>query len=151
MAIILYSILIGDFLNSLLMNSDPCSYMVSIDQVYLVNPLVSTEFVIDIIILSSYCVILNHLFTGSIIVKTFISTFSLFNFILMTCVKFRYTESLFHGIYSASLADNLPYFSSNLFVHCQVSQFFTSSQSAFIMLGLYKYLRFISSFLSIPG
>ena len=49
---------IRGFLNSWPINSNHWSYMISVCLVYLVNHVVSTHFVIDIDILSSYCVIL---------------------------------------------------------------------------------------------
>ena len=46
-------------------NSDHWSYVIFIGIEYLINHIVSTKFAIDIAILSSYCVILNHPVTGS--------------------------------------------------------------------------------------
>ena len=58
--VIQYSISIRDFLKSQPMNYDPWSYMISVGLGYLFNKIVSTKFTIDIALLSSYCVILNH-------------------------------------------------------------------------------------------
>ena len=58
--VIPYSISIRDFLKSRPMNYDPWSYMISVGLGYLFNKIVSTKFTIDIALLSSYCVILNH-------------------------------------------------------------------------------------------
>ena len=83
LAVIPYYFSIRDFLNSLLINSDPCSYVISVGLGYLVNHLVSTDFAIDIALLSSYCIILNYHVTWSIIVTDFIFKFYLCPFLLM--------------------------------------------------------------------
>ena len=71
-------------MNSSPKNSDPWSYMISIGLGYLVKHVFSTNIVIDIAILSSYCVILNHPVTGSIMVTTFRFKIYFFAFIIMT-------------------------------------------------------------------
>ena len=48
LAIITYSISVRDFLNSLPINSDPRSYVISVDIGYLDSNLVSTKLAIDI-------------------------------------------------------------------------------------------------------
>ena len=50
LAVIPYSISIGDFLNSQNMNSYPWSYVISVGLGYLVNRVASTKFYIDIAI-----------------------------------------------------------------------------------------------------
>ena len=53
-------------------------------------------------------------------VMGFIYKISFFTFIIMIQGPIRSTQTLFHGIYSASLADNLPYFIFDRFVRWQV-------------------------------
>ena len=53
------------------MNSDPWSYMIYFGLGYLVKHVVSTKLSIDITILSSYCIILNHPVTGSVMLLDF--------------------------------------------------------------------------------
>ena len=84
LAVIPYYSSIRNFLNSRPMNSDAWSYVISIGLWYLVNHLVTTKFTIDIAILSSYCVILNHPVTGSIMVIDFRINFYFCPFLLMT-------------------------------------------------------------------
>ena len=110
LAVIPYYLSIVDLLNSWPTNSDPWSCMIFIGLGYLDNHIVSTKVAIDIDILSSYCVILNHHVTGSIIVTAFVSKSSFCPFLLVKWGPIISTRSLFHDIYSASLAGNLPYF-----------------------------------------
>ena len=77
---------------------------------YLDSHVVSTKFAIFIALLSSHRKNSNHPVTGSIIVAEFICKFSLFTLHPMMYVPIRYTQILFYGISSASLACNLPYF-----------------------------------------
>ena len=84
--------------------------MISVGLGYLDSHVVSTKFVIDIDFLSSFCAISNHTVTGSINVTYFRCKFSFFPFLLMKHCPIRSTYILFHGIYSANLAGNLPYF-----------------------------------------
>ena len=58
--------------------------MITVGLGYLVNHVVSTKFVIDIALLSSYFVISDHPVTGSIVVTAFIFKIYFFPFILMT-------------------------------------------------------------------
>ena len=110
LAVIPYYFSVEDFPNSWLIYYDPWSYVISVGLRYLVNHVVSTKFAINISILLLYCVISNHLVTGSIIVTAFIFKFSSFPFPLMTQGPIIYTHSLFRGISSYSLAGSLPYF-----------------------------------------
>ena len=71
LVVILHYVPIGYLLISLPINYDPWSYMISIGLVYLVNHVVSTEFAIDIAVLSLYCVILNPPVAGYIVVTSF--------------------------------------------------------------------------------
>ena len=58
-------------------------------------------------------------------------------------------DSLFHGISSASLAGNLPYFLFDHFVHWKVPQLVTYFRMAYLMPGQYKCWWIIASVLSI--
>ena len=49
---------------------------------------------------------------GSFIVMSFKFRFYIFRFLCITYKPIRYTQSLFHGIYSSFLSGNLPYFIS---------------------------------------
>ena len=77
----LYSWWIRVFLDSLTLNSDPRPYIFFVFQGYLVSQVVFTKFIIDIACVSSYCVILSHPITRSIIVIGFSSNFSFFPFL----------------------------------------------------------------------
>ena len=112
LAVIQCSISIRDFRSSWPINSFPWSYVIYIGLGYLDSHVVSTKFDIDIALLSSYCAISNHNVTGSVIVMYFRCKFYFLYFILMT----EGTQSLFHGISSANLASNLPYFIFDRFV-----------------------------------
>ena len=125
--------------------------MISVVIGYLVNHIVSTKFSIDIAPLFSYCVISNHPVTGSIMVTAFRSKFYFFPYLLMTYGPTIYTHCLFHDIYSASLAGNLPYFIFDNFVNWRVSQFLTYFQTESIMMCQYKIWKIIASFISITG
>ena len=139
---ILYSVSIMDFLSLWPINYDPWSYVISIILEYLDSHVVSTNFSIDIDILSLYCAISNHPVTGLIIAMNFRCR-------LMTWAPMRYTQSLFHGIYSDSLAGNLPYFLFDCFLHCQVSQLIPSFRTESLMSGQYKYWQIIAYILHI--
>ena len=54
------------------MNYDTWSYVIYVGLGYLVNQVVYTKSVIEIAVLSSYCVIFNHPVTGYITVTDFI-------------------------------------------------------------------------------
>ena len=125
------------------------SYVMSIGIGYLVNYVVSTKFAIIISLLSPYCVILNHLVTGSIMVMAMISKFSFCHFLLVTEGSIRYTQSLFRVISSASLSINLPYFILERFVRWKVSQLVISFWKEFLILGQYKCWQIMASVLSI--
>ena len=84
LAVIPYSYSIRDFLNLGPINSDPWSYLISIGLGYLDSHVVSTKFVIDIALLSSYCAISNHPVTGSRIVTDFRCKFSFLPVILIS-------------------------------------------------------------------
>ena len=84
-------------MNSLPINYDPWSYMISIGLEYLVNHVVSTKFTIDIALLSSYLIDPNHPVTGSIVVTAFIIKFYLCPFICL-CMDIISTQSLFRGM-----------------------------------------------------
>ena len=84
--------------------------MISVGLGYLVNRVFSTKFAVDITIFLSYCVILNHPVTGSIMKTDFRFKCYLFLFPIMTQGPIRYTQSFFRGISSVSLAGNLRYF-----------------------------------------
>ena len=70
-------------MNSRPVSSNTWSYVISIGLGYLNIHVVSTKFAIDIAILSSYWVILNHTITGNIMVMAFRFKFSIFDFIIM--------------------------------------------------------------------
>ena len=97
-------------LNLLPINFDPWAYVISIGLGYLDRHAIPTKFVIDVVILSLYCVISNNPVTVSLIVTSF--RFNVFNCpcLLITYVPIIYTQSLSHGISSASSAGNWPYF-----------------------------------------
>ena len=141
LAVIPYYISIRNFLNSWPINYDRWSYMISIGLGYLDSQVVLTKFVIYIALLSISCIILNHTAKGSIIVTAFRFKFYFYPFLCMMQDPIRYTQSLFHGIYSVSLAVNLTYFIFYSFVHWEVSQCFTSFWAAFIMPGQCKYWK----------
>ena len=109
LSIIPYFSLIRYFINSLLINYYPLSYVISIGLGCIVNHIVSTKFVIDITHVSSYCVILNHPVIGSIMVAAII-----FNFFIQ--LSYYYVENyyicteFFHAVSSDYLASDLPYF-----------------------------------------
>ena len=121
LAVILYYVSIRDFLNPRQMNYDPWSYVISIGLGYLCH-ILSSKFVIDIALLSLYYVISNHPVTGSIIIPNFRCKFYFCIFLPIIWDNIRSTNSLFHGISSANLAGNLPYFLFDNFVRWQVSQ-----------------------------
>ena len=125
-AVIPYSALIRDFLSSWTINYDPWPYVISVGLGYLVNHIFSTKFAVDITLLLSYCVILNHPVTGSIMVTDFRFKYYLFPVLSMTQGPIISTQSLFRGISSVSLAGSLPYFIIDCVVCWQVSQLITS-------------------------
>ena len=84
--------------------------MIYIGLGYLDSRVVSTKLVIEIAILSLYCVTSKHPVTGFIIVTDFGLIFYLCTFLCMTQGPIISTHSLFHGIYSALIACILPYF-----------------------------------------
>ena len=84
LAVIPHSVSIIYFLNLWPINSDPWSYVISIGLWYLVSHVVSTKFVLDIALLSSYFGILNHPVTGFIMVTVFKFKFYLCTFLHMT-------------------------------------------------------------------
>ena len=90
--VIPYSFSIRDFMNSWTMTSNPWSYVISIGIGYLVNHIVSIKFLIDIALLLSYCVILNHPATGFIMVTDFSFNFSFCTFLIMKYGTIIYTE-----------------------------------------------------------
>ena len=110
LSVIPYSASIRIFLNSWTINYDPLSYVIYIGLGYLYSHIVSTKFVIYIDPLLLYCVISKHPVTGSINVTSFRCKFSFRNFLCMEKVSIIYTQSLFHGIQSSSLAGNSLYF-----------------------------------------
>ena len=138
LAVIPYYFPIRDFLNSWPINYYPWSYMISIGLGYLVNHVVYTKFDIVIALLLSYCVILDHPVTGSIMVMAFRFKFYFCPFIIMTYGPMIYTHILLHGISSSSLASNLPYFVFEHFVHWKVSQLVNSFRTDFLMMVQYK-------------
>ena len=89
------------------------------------QPWISNKFTIDITSFSSYCVILNHLVTRSIMVTTFRFKFSFYILILWRR-SILDLHIFFHGISSASLASNLQYFIFDHCIHWGESQLFTS-------------------------
>ena len=91
------------------MNSDTFPYEIYVGIGYLVNPVISTKFSVDITLLSSYCVILDHPVTEFIIVTDFIFKFYLITSLIIMYIPIVYTQSLFHDIFSDPLASNLPY------------------------------------------
>ena len=99
-----------------MISSDPWSYMISSGLGYLINHVVSTKSATYIALLSQYLVIMNHPVTGSIMVTDFRFKFYFHPFLLMTQGEIIFTHSLFHGIYLASLAGNLPYYLFGCFV-----------------------------------
>ena len=78
-------------------------------------------------------------------VMSFRFIFSFLAFFLTVLVHFRSTHSLLHGISSASVYANLPYFLFGYFLRWQVSQLFTSFQTAFLIPGQYKRCTIIAS------
>ena len=92
------------------MNYFPWSNVIPIGLGYLDIHVVSTKLAIDILLSSSYCYISNHPVIGSITGTDFMGMFYFLPFSCMTQGLTRYKQSLFHGIPSADLADNLPYF-----------------------------------------
>ena len=92
LAVILYSYSIRDFLDSLPINSDPWSYIISIGIGYLINHIVSTKFTIYIAIFSSYLIDPNHPVTGYIVVTYFRFKFSLCPFLFLMYGPYIYTE-----------------------------------------------------------
>ena len=66
------------------MNSDPWEYLIYVGLGYLVHPVVSTKFEIDISLFSSYFVLSKHPVTGSIMLTAFRSKFYFCPFLIMT-------------------------------------------------------------------
>ena len=98
------------------MNSLLWSYMISIGLGYLDSHEVSTKFAIVIAPLSSYRTTSNHPVVVLISVTAFKLKFSLLPFHHITLGTIISTQSLFHGISSASLDGNLPYSLFDFFV-----------------------------------
>ena len=121
------------------MNSDPWSYVIYIGRGYVVNHVVSTKLSIDITLLSSCCIILNHPVIGSILVTAFSFKFYVCTFLLMTCGAIISTQSFLCGVSSDYLADNLPYLIFDRFLHWQVLQLVTSFWMASLMPGRYTF------------
>ena len=108
---IIYHIILQLGISEIMTNNfNPWSYVISVCQWCLVKNVVSTKYVVDISRLSSYCIILNHPVTWLIILTSLIFKISSFLCIHITQVPIISTNSLFHGISSASLAGNLPFF-----------------------------------------
>ena len=91
-------------------------YVISIGLGYLDSHVVSTKFAIVITLLSSYRTTSNHPVTVLISVTAFKLKLSFLPFRHITLGTIISTQSLFHGISSASLAGNLPYFLFDRFV-----------------------------------
>ena len=125
--------------------------MISIGIGYIYSHVVSTKFAIDITLLSLYWVTSNHPVIGSIIVTDFKFRFYFCLFLHITQGPIVSTQSLFHGIYSASLSGNLSYFIFYPFLHWQVSKLVTSFWTEFIMTCKYRCWRVITSILYITG
>ena len=81
--VIPYHLSIRDFLNSWPINYDIWYYVISIGLGYIVNHVVSNNSVIDIALLLSYYLILNHPVTGSIMVTAFRFKFYFFPYLIM--------------------------------------------------------------------
>ena len=137
-------------MNSWKINHFPWSYTISFGLGYLVSHIVWTKFVIDIALLLLYYVVQNSPVTGSIIVMNFRFKFYFCSFILVNKGPIRSTQSLFHGISSASFAGNLPYFLFGRFLRWQVSQLVTYFWTSFLIPGQYKCWWIIASIISIP-
>ena len=90
-------------------NSYPRSYVISDEQGYLDIHIVSTKISIVINFLSLYCITLNHPFTGSILVTSFIiKEYFSFSHILLGTIKS--TQIFSQGVSSTNLVGNLPHF-----------------------------------------
>ena len=87
---------------------------------------------------------------GSIIVTAFkiIGSLPFIHILKGTVIS---THSLFHGISSATLAGNSPYFFVELFVRWHTSYFVTSFWAVFLMPGHYKCWLIVASVLSNRG
>ena len=125
--------------------------MVSVGLGYLVNHLVPTQFWVDIAILLSYCVVLDHSVAGSIMVTSFKVKFCFFPVLLITQVSIISIHSLFYGVSSDSLAGNLTYFIFDCFVCCQVSPLVTSFCMEFLIPYQYKCCRIFASAIPISS
>ena len=82
----------------------------------------------------------------SIIENTLRFKFYVFKFIRMMQGPKRYTQTLLHGISSATLDGILPNILFNRFVRCQVSQLLTSFGKYFIIKVQYKCLKYLPLF-----
>ena len=121
-----YYSLIKDFLNPLQINYDTNSYVISVDQGYLVFHIASTHFENFITCLSLYCVISNYPVMGSITVTDFRFRSYFFPLIYIMYGPIRSTKSLFHSISPDNLSGNIPYFLFEIFVRWKVSQQITN-------------------------
>ena len=97
------------FINSWPRNPPPWSLMIPTGHGYRTSHVVSTKFATVIAFLLLCCVTSKCPVTGFIIVTAF-NIRGIFSFLLILWGIMRSTHSLFHGVSSASLAGDLPYF-----------------------------------------
>ena len=102
-----YSISIRYFLNLWPINSDPWSYVIFIGLGYLQIHVISTKFAIDIACSELYCVNITDLSVNGFI---FLFRITYISIIIKSIWYIRFTKSLFHGIFSATVDGNLPFF-----------------------------------------
>ena len=108
-----YSIIL--FWNLQLVNYSPRSNVMSIGHKYLANHVIYIKFTIVIYLLFLYWIIPNHTVMGYIIVADFNIKDS-FPFLHILRETIRYTQSLFQGILSTNLSENLLYLFVERFV-----------------------------------
>ena len=135
LALIPYFSWVRYFLNSLPINSDNLSYIISIGREYLVSHAVSTNFLIVIACLLSYYIILNHPVVGLIVVTYFRTSYSLFPYLCMV-----YVPIIISTIFYSAVFRQLNYLSIYhiLFEHVlswKVSQLFTYFWVEFLSTG----------------
>ena len=149
LAVIPYYFSIKGFMNSLPIDYDLWSYMISVGLAYIFNHVVSTNFVIYTALLSSYCVILNHPVTGSIKVTAFIFNFFSLSYYETGTYYIHADFVLWYLLSFLSWYFTIFYFwpfctLENVTINYLLSDVFSNPLQ-------YKCLRIVTSVISIPG
>ena len=137
LALIMYSVSVRSFLNTLPRNSFHWSYVIIVGRGYPHNHIWSTRFAILVAHFLLYCTISNHLFAGSIIVKDFKIRGYSWTSIIILYGPIISTNNLSRGMASVSLVGKFPYLRLCFLFLWQVLQTFMWVRILSLKLGQY--------------